>query len=121
MALRIGKFRHLCTVQRQTGATDTAGQETRTWTTLAQTWCWIEPYVGSARAGREEFSGNQLIGLDYTRFHLRWDSRLATLSPKDQILYTDPLHPSGRVFDVQAVNNRDERNFEIELIAKERQ
>jgi hypothetical protein len=59
--------------------------------------------------------GKQLIGLDYTRIHLRWDSRLANLSPKDQVIY------SGRKFDVQAVNNRDERNFEIELIAKERQ
>ncbi len=116
-----GKFRHLITVQRQTGARDTVGNETGTWTTLAQTWGWIEPYVGSARAGREEFMGKQLIGLDYTRVHLRWDSRLATLSPKDQILYVDALHPAGRIFDVQAVNNRDERNFEIELIAKERQ
>jgi len=115
MALRAGKFRHLCTIQRQTGAVDTTGGETFTWNTLAQTWCWIEPYVGSARAGREEWSGNQLIGLDYTRFHLRWDSRIADLCPKDQILY------GTRVFDVQAVNNRDERNFELELIAKERQ
>lgn len=121
MALKAGKFRHLITVQRQTNTVDTTGQETRTWTTLAVTWGWIEPYVGSARAGREEFSGNQLLALDYTRIHLRWDSRLATLSPKDQILYVDAFHPNGRVFDVQAVNNRDERNFEIELIAKERQ
>ncbi|HEV1992427.1 MAG TPA: head-tail adaptor protein, partial [Candidatus Dormibacteraeota bacterium] len=111
MAVNAGKFRHLVTVQRLTGTADTAGQEIRTYTTLAVTWAWIEPYVGSARAGREEFSGNQLIGLDYTRIHLRWDTRLATLSPKDQILYVDALHPNGRVFDIQAVNNRDERNF----------
>jgi len=110
-----GKLRHLITVQRQTGARDTVGNETDTWTTLAQTWGWIEPYVGSARAGREEWVGKQLIGLDYTRVHLRWDSRLASLSPKDRILY------GARIFDVQAVNNRDERNYELELIAKERQ
>jgi head-tail adaptor len=110
-----GALRHLITVQRQTGARDTVGNETNTWTTLAQTWGWIEPYVGSARAGREEWQGKQLLGLDYTRIHMRWDSRLATLSPKDRILY------GTRVFDVQAVNNRDERNYELELIARERQ
>jgi head-tail adaptor len=115
MGMRAGKMRHLLTVQAQTGATDTAGEETFTWSTVAVTWGWIEPYIGSARAGREEFSGDQLIGLDYTRIHLRWDSRLALLKPKDQILY------GIRLFDIQAVNNRDERNFELELICKERQ
>jgi SPP1 family predicted phage head-tail adaptor len=105
-------MRRLITIQRQTGARDSTGNETDTWTTFATVWVHIEPYIGSARAGREEFSGNQMVGLDYTRFHLRY---LAGLAPKDRILY------NGRIFDIQAVNNRDERNFELELIAKERQ
>lgn len=112
MSMRGGKLRYLVTVQRQSGAVDTTGNQTLTWITLAKVWAWIEPYVGSARAGREEFSGNQMIGLDYTRFHIRY---LRGLAPKDQILY------DGRTFDIQAVNNRDERNAELELIAKERQ
>jgi head-tail adaptor len=110
-----GKLRHLIVVQRQTGNRDTVGNETDTWTTLAQTWGWLEPYIGSARAGKEEFVGKQLIGVTYTRVHLRWDSRLATLSPKDRIVY------GTRIFDVTSVSNRDERNYELELIAKERQ
>lgn len=112
MAMKAGKMRHLVTIQRQTGARDTSGNETDTWNTFATVWAHIEPYVGSARAGREEFTGNQMVGLDYTRFHLRY---LAGLAPKDRILY------GARIFDIQAVNNRDERNFELELIAKERQ
>jgi SPP1 family predicted phage head-tail adaptor len=112
MSMRAGKMRHLVTIQRQTGARDTTGNETDTWSTFATVWVHIEPYVGSARAGREEFAGNQMVGLDYTRFHLRY---LAGLAPKDRILY------GTRIFDIQAVNNRDERNFELELIAKERQ
>jgi SPP1 family predicted phage head-tail adaptor len=112
MSMRAGKLRYLITIQRQTGATDTTGNETLTWKTYATVWAWIEPYVGSARAGREEFAGSQMVGLDYTRVHLRY---LAGLAPKDQILY------GTRVFDIQAVNNRDERNAEMELICKERQ
>ena len=107
-----GKYRHLITIQRQTGAVDTTGNQTQTWTTFATVWAWIEPYVGSARAGREEFAGNQMVGLDYTRMHLRY---LPGLAPKDQVLY------AGRTFDIQAVNNRDERNYEMECILKERQ
>ena len=112
MSMRAGKLRYLVTVQRQSGAVDTTGNETSTWNTFAQVYAWIEPYVGSARAGREEFSGNQMIGLDYTRIHIRY---LAGLAPKDQIVW------SGRTFDVQAVNTRDERLAEMELICKERQ
>ncbi len=105
-------MRRLITIQRLTGARDTTGNETATYSTFATVYAWIEPYIGSARAGREEFSGGEIQGLDYTRFHIRY---LAGVTPKDQILY------NGRVFDIQAVNNRDERNFEMELLAKERQ
>jgi len=112
MGMHAGKMRHLITIQRQTGATDTTGNETLTWATFATVWAWIEPYVGSARAGREEFTGGQMTALDYTRVHLRY---LPGLAPKDRILY------GTRTFDIQAVNNRDERNAELELICKERQ
>lgn len=112
MGMRAGKLRRLVTIQRLTGARDTTNNETDTWKTLATVYAHIEPYLGSARSGREEFSGGQITGLDYTRFHIRY---LAGVSPKDRILY------NGRVFDIQAVNNRDERNFEMELLAKERQ
>jgi len=110
--LRAGKMRKLVTIQRLTGARDTTGNETATYTTFATVWAWIEPYIGSARAGREEFSGGQIQGLDYTRFHIRY---LAGISPKAVVVYNGPS------YDIQAVNNRDERNFEVELLAKERQ
>ena len=112
MGMKAGKLRYLVTVQRQTGTRDTTGNETDTWTTFAKVYAGVEPYVGSARAGREEFTGNQMVALDYTRFHMRY---LAGIAPKDRIVY------NGRLFDIQAVNNRDERNYELELIAKERQ
>lgn len=105
-------MRRLITIQRLTGARDSTGNETATWATFAQIYAWIEPFIGSARSGREDFSGGQIQGLDYTRFHIRY---LAGITPKDQVLY------DGRTFDIGAVNNKDERNFEMELLCKERQ
>jgi head-tail adaptor len=110
--MQAGKLRYLVTIQKQTGAIDSTGAETDTWTTFAEVYAWIEPYVGSARAGREEFQGGQLVGLDYTRIHLRY---VAGLIPKMRVSW------NGRIFDILAINNRDERNYELEMICKERQ
>lgn len=110
--MQAGKLRYLITIQRLTGARDTTGAETDTWTAFAQVWAHIEPWIGSARAGREMFSIDQVQALDWTRVHIRY---LKGLTPKDRMLY------DGRLFDIQAVNIRDERNAEMELICKERQ
>jgi SPP1 family predicted phage head-tail adaptor len=112
MPMEAGKLRNFITIQQQSGARDTTGEETDTWTTFAQVYAHIEPYVGSARAGREMFQAGQLVGLDYTRIHLRY---LAGITPKMRVSY------NGRIFDILAINNRDERNAELEMIAKERQ
>jgi SPP1 family predicted phage head-tail adaptor len=112
MPMQAGKLRFLITIQRLTGARDTTGAETNAWYTFAQVWAHIEPWIGSARAGREMFSVNQLQALDWTRMHIRY---LAGITPKDRVLY------DGRLFDIQAVNTRDERKAEMELICKERQ
>jgi len=53
-----------------------------------------------------------LQSLVYTRVHIRY---LPGITPKDRVNY------QGRLFDILAVNNRDEANFEMELICKERQ
>jgi head-tail adaptor len=112
MGMQAGKLRHLVTVMRHSSTQDSTGSEVLSFTVYTKVWAWIEPFVGSARAGREVFSANQLVGLDYTRIHLRF---LVGLTPKDQIVY------GTRVFDIQAVNNRDEEDYELELIAVERQ
>jgi len=114
--MNAGKLRHLVSIQRLTGARDTTGAEMQTWTEYAKAYVWIEPYVGSARAGREVFTAGQLVGLDYTRIHLRF---IPGISPKDQVIYS--YGSVTRTFDILAINNRDERNYELELIAKERQ
>jgi len=110
--IHAGKYRYLVTVQRQSEGTDSTGNQLLTWTQFAQVYAWIEPYVTSSRAGREEFKFEQLVELTYTRIHLRY---LKGLTPKDQIVF------ENRVFDIITVNTKDERKREMELIAKERQ
>jgi len=109
--MQAGKLRHLVTLQRLSGATDTTGNETETWVDYASVRAQIEPWIDSARSGREEFTGNQRTAIVYTRFRIRY---FPGISPKDRVVF------GSRTFDIQAVNNRDERNFEIELICKER-
>ena len=119
MAMSAGKMRSQIVIQRQTGATDTSGNEkidAASWATFATVWAHIDPWMGSARAGREVFSGDQIQGLDYTRMHLRF---VAGLRPKDRVQYTE--NGVTRTFDIQAVNNRDEKNEELEIICKELQ
>ena len=112
MPMQAGKLRKLIIIQRQTGARDTTGAETDTWTTFAQAWAHIEPWIGAARSGDELYRANQLIAIAHTRITLRY---LAGVSPKDRVLY------GTRIFDILAINNRDERNAEMEFLAKERQ
>jgi len=106
MKIGIGKLRHLVTLQRQTGATDSTGAETQTWSNLATVWAAIQPFTG-----RELFQNNQLTALGDTRILLRY---YPGLRPKDRVLF------GTRIFEIRDVSNRDERNIEMELIAQER-
>jgi head-tail adaptor len=127
MGMQAGKLRRLVTIQRQSVGQDSTGQETGVgleaggWTTYTKLWAHIEPYIGSARAGRELFSQEQLISFDYTRMHYRYSTESAGITPKDRVQFTDAGSGITRTFDILAINNRDERNYELEAIMKERQ
>jgi head-tail adaptor len=116
MAMQSGKLRHLVSIEKPSTSQDSTGAEILTWTEYAKAWVHIEPYIGSARAGRELMADNQVQALDYTRFHLRW---IPGVVPKMRVNFTQ--NGVTRLFDILAVNNRDERNFELEFIARERQ
>ena len=112
MTLDAGKLNHFVAIERITGARDQSGAETNTWSTWAQVWAHLEPFTDSARSGKEEFADFSVQSIVYTRVHIRY---LPGITPKDRVNY------NGRLFDILAVNNRDEGNFEMELICKERQ
>lgn len=112
--LQAGNLRHVVTLQRKTGATNTTGEETDTWTTLATVWASVEPFIDSRRGGTEEMQASQLIAISWTRIRMRYSASFS-IGPRDRVSW------NGRVFDIVNVNNREERNAELELICKERQ
>lgn len=105
----IGPLRHLVTVERATVSEDAAGAPVKSWSTLEATWAGVEPLTG-----QERFIAHQSAPDVTHRITLRWSTALAGLSPADRVLY------SGRVFDLRAVLNLDERNATIECLATER-
>ena len=103
--MEAGKLRHLVTLQRKTGAVDTWGEPTDTWTDLASVWASIQPM-----AGREAFTGLELQALDMVRIGIRYTSGLVP---------TDRVNWNGRLYDILAIHNKDERNRAMELVVKE--
>jgi SPP1 family predicted phage head-tail adaptor len=112
--LQAGHLRHFITIQRKSGATNTTGEETDTWTTLGSSWASVEPFIDSRRGGTEEMQGSQLIAISWMKIRMRYMLDISIL-PRDRVTW------NGRIFDIVNVNNREERNAELELICKERQ
>jgi head-tail adaptor len=112
-----GKLRHLVSIEQPSKSQDSTGAEVLTWTEYAKAWAFIEPYIDSARfAGRELMvAGDQVQAVSYTRFRLRW---IPGIVPKMRVNFTQS--GTTRLFDILAVNSRDERNFELGLVALER-
>jgi SPP1 family predicted phage head-tail adaptor len=114
--MQAGKLTRLVELQRLLTAKDSTGAIPVAWTTYAKVYAHIDPYVDSARSGRETYEHEEVQSIVYTRVHLYY---LAGVSPKDRVLYH--ADSGDRKFDILVVNNRDERNEEMELICKERQ
>jgi head-tail adaptor len=116
--VKAGALRYLVTIQRLSSAqTATGSVPPNVWSNWQQVYAGIEPYVGSARSGKETFEKEEVQAVAYTRVHLRY---LSGLSTADRVLYQQAGQPD-RTFDIVAINNRDEQNAELELICKERQ
>lgn len=104
----IGERRHRITIERAADGVDGFGQPVKTWSTLATVWALVQPLRGG-----ERFSAQQTVANVDHRIITRYRSDLAELTPKDRITW------GGRVFDVTAVINRDHRNRELEILARE--
>ncbi len=101
-----GRLRHLVTVEQNTGGQATTGEQIQNWTPFATVYAAIEP----AR-GREFFSAGRI---DAETTHLITIRYLAGLDETMRITW------NGRVFDINAVVNVDERNRDMEITATER-
>jgi SPP1 family predicted phage head-tail adaptor len=105
--VRIGKLRHLITIEQVAETQDTDGSAIETWSTFAAVQASIEPI-----SGREYFAA-QSTQADVThRISLRY---LDGVIPKMRVKY------GSRLFDILSAINVNERNRELQLMCRESQ
>lgn len=103
--MRAGRLRHRVTIQQCTETQNSYGEAVKEWTDYATVWASVEPAKG------REFWESQQVNAEITgTVVMRY---LAGVKSKMRVLY------DGRVFEILAVINPDERNRELQLAVKE--
>lgn len=103
--MQAGKLRHQVDIQEGTEARDALGGVARTWSTVAIVWAAVEPL-----RGRELYEAQQVNAQLSHRVTLRY---LGTLTTHHRLVH------DGRVLNIAAVLDRDERHRTVELMATE--
>ena len=103
--MRLGSLRHTITIEKNTPTRDDAGGEVNAWTTHAKARARVEPMTG-----REYVGSEQLTDSTTHKFTLRY---VAGVTPAMRISW------GSRLFDIQSVINRDERNQVLFIMAVE--
>lgn len=106
--MRAGRLRHRLTVQTATISQNAFGEPVQTWTTLATVWGAVEPLRGAERQRAMQVSATEEV-----KIVLRHSATIGGIKPDDRILY------GSKVYDISAVMNIDERNRELNVMAKE--
>lgn len=106
--MRAGKMRHRIILQSPGGAIDEFGERTTTWTDVATVWASIEPLTV-----REQFLAEQAQSSTTHKVRFRYDSSLSTINASWRAKF------GTRVFVIDGVMNKDERNKEYELLCTE--
>ena len=101
-----GRFRHKINIQQELTTQNSYGEPTQEWVNfLTGIYCSIEPI-----RGREFFSADTINAEVSHRIRMRY---LPGIHPKHRISYCN------RTFDIVAVINVNERNKDMEIMAKE--
>lgn len=103
---RAGRFRHQIVIQKNTPVQSASGAAVESWSTFATVFAGVEPVKG-----REYFGAGRINAETTHLIVLRW---LAGVDETMRIAF------DGRVFDIQAVINKDERDRDLELTCVER-
>ena len=106
--MRAGTLRLLATFKRQSETQDAAGQRVDTWTSLGTARVSVRPI-----AGKEYFNASGERAEVTHELHIRYDSDLSSLAPRDR------AYIGSRIFDIQSVINLFERNREMKLMCTE--
>lgn len=105
--MRAGQLRKRVQWQQRTVTTDSYGQAQETWSTVASCWASFKPGKGNEQEVAKEQRS-------YSPFEIRvrWPGGIS-FSTDDRILY------GSRTFNIQNINNVDERNRELVVAAVE--
>ena len=108
MALKVtvGDLRHRVTIQATTAVQDSSGSYPESWSDVATVWARMRPI-----SGREFFAAEQAQSEVTHEVTIRFRRGI---SPANRLLF------DGRVFDIGAVINADERNEWMILYCTER-
>ena len=104
--MRIGPLRHRVTIQQLSKSQNGMGEEEPGWTNFATRWASIEPI-----SGREYFAAQQINAEVTHRVRMRY---LPGMESTMRLLY------GGRIFNITALINADERNQTLEILCTER-
>ena len=108
--MRAGNLRKRLNLQRRSSAQDAFGQQLTTWSTILSTWGKIEP-VSGAQLERARSIYNQTSH----QVTVRWRQLLSDI----KVVGSYRISYAGRIFDVGASLNTDERNREVVLYCSE--
>jgi len=109
--LRAGRLNRLVSVQSRSTTKDSLGGQSTTWTEVKQVWAEITTLTVGARMAAAA------LQTEIThQITVRYDADLWD-SPRTAATYR--IVYNGRYFDIQGIDNQDERNREIVLNAIE--
>jgi SPP1 family predicted phage head-tail adaptor len=103
--MRAGRLRHRVVIQDYTESQNTYGEATKNWTDYATVWAAVEPIKG-----REFWQSQQVNAEIDVKITMRY---ITGVKPKMRVV------SDSRIFEIEAVINVEERNRELQLLAKE--
>lgn len=99
--MRSGRLRFKVKIEKNTPVHASPGVDTPSWSTFATVWADIQPLTG-----KEFFTGAELQAEVSHQIRIRY---LDGVTSKMRVVY------NSRIFEIEAVINRDERNKETVL------
>lgn len=103
--MQAGRLRHRIQIKTPVEARNSYGERIVTWSTLATVWASVEPL-----RGREFLDAEQVQAEISHRVRMRY---YPGILPNYRVVF------GGRVLEIQAVINVNERNREMQLMCKE--
>lgn len=98
--MRAGELDRRISIERRTDVRDAFGQPVATWTRIGEVrWAKRKPVRGS-----ERYTADQFIAREQIEFWIRWTQDLASLNPKDRIVYPVTSTPADyEIYEIIAV------------------